>query len=309
MWIKTVAPLFSRSLREGGDVDFEPSTEAGKPKEKPRMTRKFALFLSFGCLILLGLLMIGCGGSCTGRYNVVGNWDINVGNDSPNLSNPGVISSSGLAVFESVSARYSIGGVEQLVPDVMVMPSITGACSFSGTGTDYGFDGPSSVAFSMSGKVKSTTSIGGTIETSPTSIGGAVQTNGYSMGPISPLSGSVAILPNSMSGEIEGPATDSLTLTFSSTGENNNSSMTVSGSDTGGCTVSGTLNQEGSSNVFDVSIAISGSKCPLSTLSGLGFESNWDVFDLNPPGVPGAYMYVISSSSDEVLEIYHPSVN
>jgi hypothetical protein len=273
------------------------------------MLRKFALLLSFACLILLGVLTIGCGSpskssssACTGGpYNVAGNWDIGIGDDSPNLSNVGVINSSGLAVFYSVGVTYSFG-IPQLIPNVMVMPIITGACSFSGTGTDY-VDGSSSIPFSMTGKVNSTTSISGMIQGS---IGGTTQTNAYSIAPISPLSGSVVTLPSSMSGTIQGTAIDDLTLTFSSSGGNSNS-MAVSGSDTSSCTVSGTLDQEGSSNVFDVSIAISGSECPLTGLKGLGFESNSDVFNVNS-GAAAVYMYVISSSSDEVLEIYQSSV-
>jgi hypothetical protein len=265
--------------------------------------RKFALLLSSACLILLGVLTIGCGSSskssssaCTGGpYNVVGNWDIDISNDSPNLSEPGVINSSGLAVFENISVKYNPLQIPsmQFIPNVIVMPSITGACSFSGNGTDYAFDGSSS-SFSVTGKVSSDTSISGTM-----------QTNGYSVAPISPFNESVVILPSSMNGTIQGTAVDDLTLAFSSSGGSSNS-MTVSGSDSSGCTVSGTLNQEGSSNVFDVSIAISGSECPLTSLNGLGFESDWDVFNMTG-STPGVYMYVISSSSDEVLEIYQAS--
>ena len=82
--------------------------------------------------------------------------------------------------------------------------------------------------------------------------------------------------------------------------------MTLSGTDGLSCNVTGTFTQEGNNaanlNVFDTSITFTGTGCPVTgTLTGLGFESNVDYigFDNNP----GPFLYAVSSSSADVIEI------
>jgi hypothetical protein len=116
------------------------------------------------------------------------------------------------------------------------------------------------------------------------------------------LSGSVTALSGSLIAEIEGAANPAIwTLNFSPAGAG--ASMSLSGSDNQSCNVTGTFTQEGSSNVFDVSMTFTGSGCPAGTLSGLGFESNSDYFQMNG-GAAGVYLYAASSKSASVFEIF-----
>ena len=65
-------------------------------------------------------------------------------------------------------------------------------------------------------------------------------------------------------------------LTFTPTGSGQ--SMSFTGSNTFGCDISGTFTQEGTNNVFDVSMTIAGTvDCPITgSMTGLGFESSSD---------------------------------
>jgi hypothetical protein len=74
------------------------------------------------------------------------------------------------------------------------------------------------------------------------------------------------------------------------------------------CYMSGTFTQEGENvtnlNVFDISITSLDGGCPLgATVTGVGFESNSDYFNLNA-NAPGTYFYAIPSNSAAVLEIF-----
>ena len=180
----------------------------------------------------------------------------------------------------------------------MVLPTITGSCSFSGSATAYGTPGTGggSATDSVKGKVNSSTSITGTLSNG----------NTFSLAPNSPLSGSVAAVSGSMLGEIEGASLAAIwQLNFSPTGTG--ASMSVSGTNNNGCNASGTFTQEGSNvtnlNIFDVSITFTGTNCPPSPLNGVGFESNSDYFQMNG-GAPGVYLYAASSSGASVLEVF-----
>jgi hypothetical protein len=107
-----------------------------------------------------------------------------------------------------------------------------------------------------------------------------------------------------MYAEVEAATTpDILQLTFSGTA----SSMTLSGADGfDTCTASGTLTEEGTNNVFAASITFSGTTCSVTgTVTGLGLESNSDYFSMNGRAA-GTYLYVVSSDSATVIEIYPP---
>jgi hypothetical protein len=271
-------------------------------------SQKLVLCTLFACLVAVAAAMIGCGGgssnlstsaACTGGpYNVVGDWTLT----TSSASGPGVINSSGLAVFFQTNTSVPAPG------DTAVFPTISGACSFSGTATAYAtqFSGGGSTSNTVSGTVSSTTSISGTI--SGTSSG----TTNFSMTSNSPLSGSVkALSGNQWLGEFEGMTVPVIwNIVFSSTGSGSSMSFNGFGTapDGSACYMSGTFNQEGGSgtdlNVFDVSITSLDGGCPLeASVTGLGFESSSDYFNLNG-NAPGTYFYAIPSNSAAVLEIF-----
>lgn len=261
------------------------------------MLRTVLCVMSLACLTFVAALTISCGSSnnnnqaCTGGpYNVVGDWTLT----ESSTSGPGVINTAGLAVFFQSTTNAPAPGV------TVVMPTITGACSFSGNATAYptpaliqqGVTGGSSP---IQGNVNSSTSISGTIDP------GTSNATSLSIQPNSTLSGSVTIPSTSMQAQVEGTTSpDILTVTFSGT----TSSMSFSGNDGFNCSISGTFTQEGTNNVFDTQIIYTGSGCPATgTVGGLGFESNTDYFGMNGNG-SGLYLYAASSSSSSVLEIY-----
>jgi hypothetical protein len=263
------------------------------------MPRNLALVVSFACLAFVAAIITSCGSSgnkistmCTGGpFNVVGNWQGTFSvNGSGTTSAIGVINSQGRAIFfDSATADLGVGSVAAL-------PSITGACSFSGTETVYPTQliGGGVVTGTLQGSVSSATSISGT------------QSNGsssgtFSLSSFSPMSGSVTALSGARTGEIEDQAVI-LQVTFTP-GTGNN--MTFASTPQSSCTANGTLTQEGTSNVFDVSITFgSGAGCPSSsTVNGLAFESNTDYFKFNN-SMQGTYLYAISSTSALVLEIF-----
>jgi hypothetical protein len=270
------------------------------------MLRKSIFLLPLMCLAGWSVMTIGCGGSshsspmgCTGGpFNVVGDWTLSVSGTGASSSGAGVISSSGLAVFFQTTNSTPAPG------DTVVMPAITGTCSFSGTTTAYGTSasGGGTATASVQGNVSSAASISGTVSNG----------NKFSLVPNSPLSGSVSAFSGNMIGSIGGwigPG-NLWQLSFSPAG--NNASMSFNGSDVDGCNVSGTFNQEGGNastlNVFDVSMSFSGTGCPVTgTVTGLGFESNSDYFGVTG-GAQGTYLYAVPSNSATVFEIFPPQL-
>ncbi len=272
------------------------------------MLHKVALLVCIVCVVGIASLSISCGGSsssgakvCTGGpYNVVGDWQITVSNSSGStVSGPGVISSSGLALFFDTSAVTGGTG------DTLEPPALTGACSFSGKIIAYAepgsvaSGGTSVITDSAQGNVNSTSSITGTFS--------GVSSGSFSVAPNTPLTGSVTALSGAMLGEVAGSINGQpvqMPLTFSKSGSNN--SMIFSGSVGSSCNVKGTFSEEGSNNVFDVSITFSGTGCPVSGgMNGLGFESSTDYFTMNG-GAQGTYLYadILASGSPFVVEIF-----
>jgi hypothetical protein len=131
------------------------------------MFRNTVLSLSLLCLAAWCALAVGCGSSssktttgCTGGpYNVVGDWTITITGGGNSLSGPGVIGSAGTALFFQTTNTAPAPG------DTVVMPSISGACSFSGTATAYATSasGGGSATDTVQGSVNSATSISGSI--------------------------------------------------------------------------------------------------------------------------------------------------
>jgi hypothetical protein len=259
------------------------------------MSRKFVLLLSVVALAVFGVITITCGNSnssttntaCTGGpYNVVGDWNGTfTGNGT--TSAIGAIDASGLAAFFDTSG------------DTALLPSITGACSFSGAETIYSsvINGGQAATGTAQGNVNSATSI-----TGAESIGGGSAT--FTLSPGAPLSVAPTALSGTMIGQVGGGG-DLLNLAFTPSGTGN--SMSFTGTDIGtSCTVSGTFTQQGTSNVFDVSYSVSSSgSCAASTSSGIAFESSTDYFDVNGlQAVTYLYADVLGPAGAFVIEIY-----
>jgi hypothetical protein len=248
------------------------------------MLRNVALLLCLACLTLLGVLMIGCGSSskspstaCSGGpYNVVGDWNLTLNGFS---GVAGVINATGSAVFFNSSA------------EVVVMPTITGACSFSGSATLYSPTNGSSTS-TVTGTVNSATSFGGMYASGSSS-------GAFTAAAITPLTGAITVPSNVMTmADYDNVDVPYIQLTFSGTPGN----MTFNSPSDSDCATSGTFTEENGQNVFDVSMTLSGVRCPISgTFTGLGFESNSDYFNLNL-GAAGIYLYAVSSDSATVFE-------
>lgn len=263
------------------------------------MSRRLTLsaFLLF-CAALCAI-EVNCGGSssqtvavgCTGGpYNVIGNWTLDVsGSGGASTSGPGVIDSSGLAVFFQTTTTPPAAG------DTVAMPKITGTCSFSGSATAYGtpVSGGGSATDSVTGSVKSATSITGTISNG----------NSFTLTPATPLSGPVTV-PSGLNyyGQVQGAASlEEFDVGFGGT----TTSMSITANNNTGCVGSGTFSRAGADNVFDVSITFSGTTCPPVGIAGIGFESSVDYFGFSGnPQLTGTYLYAVASSSATVLEFY-----
>ena len=272
------------------------------------MLRKFLLPLFLFCLAAWCVTTFGCGSSapakCTGGpYNVVGNWQstFNVGDAS--LTGYGVINSAGLALFFDNSAVGFQTG------DTLELPSISGACAFSGDFIIYAEPGSVPAGNSIvttdtaTGNITSTTAISGTF-TGPTA-------GKFSAASFSPLSGAPTALTGAMTANSQGTINGNailLDLTFSAAGSG--ASMSISGSDGNTCDVTGTFTQEGSNNVFDVSITFTGASCVITgTQTGLGFESTTDYFTMNGnAGVTYLYADLLANGNPVVLELFPSSV-
>jgi hypothetical protein len=270
------------------------------------MLRNTVVSVSLLCLIALCAVTMNCGssysssnggGNCKGGpFNVVGDWTLTLTGGSGSVSGPGVINSTGLAVFFQTTTTVPAPG------DTAVFPAITGSSCFSGTGTSYGtpFSGGGTASDTVTGTVNSNTSIAGTLSNG----------NSFTIASDSPLTGPVTALQGSYLGEIEGDGTAQIwQLTFAASGNGN--TMNFFGGNGATCTVSGTFSQEGSNvsnlNVFDVTMTFTGVGCPDASGNGVGFESSTDYFTLNA-NAPGTYLYSVSSSAALVFEIFLPSI-
>jgi len=269
------------------------------------MLRKFILLLSFVSLVLIAAMTISCGGSSNsnniktcggGPYNVVGPWQLTASNAGGSLTAYGAIDSAGLALFFDNSLTTGSG-------DTLQLPSITGACSFSGNLTAYPEPGgPNSgqvVTDSVQGNVTSPSSITGTFT-------GSASGN-FSAAPFSPI-GTVTAVTGPMGGEVQGTLNGVpllFSLNFTQSGSNNSMGFTTAVINERDCTVAGTFTEQGTSNVFDVSITFTGTQCGIAagTVTGIGFESSSDYFNITG-GAAGTYLYadMLASSNTFVME-------
>jgi len=99
---------------------------------------------------------------------------------------------------------------------------------------------------------------------------------------------------------VQGQILDDLILTFSGT----STAMTFTGTDGANCTFNGAFNEEAVSNVYDVTLAVSGAACTAASYTGSGFESSSDLLDANS-GATGVYLYgmMTSASTAFVFEV------
>jgi hypothetical protein len=264
------------------------------------------LLFSFAALCMIGAMTISCGSSnsstvkpCTGGpYNVVGPWQMTVTDNgvAGSVTLYGAIDSSGLALFFDNSQLSGSG-------DTVQLPTITGACSFSGNVTAYGEPGgPNSGVVGtnpVQGNVTSSTAISGTFSGNPSGT--------ISLVPLSALgTGTVTAVTGQKLGVVQGSFSLQsilLSLTFSQSGSNNSMSFTTT--NLAGCLANGTFTEVGTSNVFDVSLTLMPT-CPITgTFTGLGFESSTDYFGPNG-GHPDTYLYmnILDSTNSFVMEIY-----
>ena len=266
------------------------------------MTPRFAVPLLNVAAVLLASFLLSCGSSSSGGggkkgpYNVVGNWQVGFSSTvGASSSGFGTIDSAGLAAFFDNS-----GNIFQL-------PAITGATSFSGNLNAYAVNGNpfSGGVYSITGTAQGTVS-------SPTVIGGNFTTSGssgtFTVSPSSFVGGSVVPPSGAYNAKFLG-FVDVVNFTFSSNGAfTGTDSPNIQAS---GCAFSGTLTQQGSSNVFDISYSTTVTNgCVADTETGIAFESSSDYFNVNN-GADSTYLYAILLTSTVqsvrpyVVVIYH----
>lgn len=257
------------------------------------MLQKCAVLLSLLAIALLACVIISCGSSssskpapCTGSYTVVGDWQGTITSNSETDKLFGTIDSSGNAVFFDDLA------------DIATLSPITGACSFSSTLTAYESaenGGAATASGTATGNVTSDSALNGSVTINSTA-------NGFTFSSYPPLgTGAVTAVSATVGAEVEGQLTDDLILTLGGTSGN----ITFTGSDAGGCTFNGAFTQEGTNDLYSVSFAVGGnSSCEAGTLTGVGFESDSDLLDVNDNG-SGTYVYAVitSGGSPFVVEI------
>lgn len=231
--------------------------------------------------------MLSCGSSNSttknqGPYNVVGDWQVGfsavVG---VSTSGYGAIDSAGVAAFFDNS-----GNMYQL-------PTITGSSSFSGNLNAYAVN-----AYPFTGGVYVITDPAQGTVTSASAIGGTFTTSSgsgtFSVSPFSPITGSYAPLSGAYNAKYLG-FSDVVDFTFGANGS-------FTGTDApniqaSGCGFNGTLTQQGSNNVFDISYTtIASNSCIASTNTGIAFQSKSDYFNVNG-GADASYFYAIMLTS------------
>lgn len=257
------------------------------------MLRKFAISLFLISLAGWCAIAVGCGGSsksttpppCTGSYTIVGDWQGTATGGGASDSLFGVINSTGeVSMFDGIA-------------DIISLPGLTGACSFSETLTAYSSttnpNGVTTATGTATGNVTSNTAITG----SEVSSG---STTDFTFNAYSPIS-AVTAVTGTVGAVVQGQTVDSLILTLGGT----SSAITFSGTDASSCTINGTATQEGSNNVYDIVFDIAGNSCIATNLTGLGFESSSDLLGADGNAI-GTYLYVIVTnySAPFVVEIF-----
>lgn len=174
--------------------------------------------------------------------------------------------------------------------NIVQFPTITGATAFSGNLTTYAVNGTFfsggavSVTDPAQGNVTSATSLAGSFTGTPSGTFSAVS--------FAPLSGSVVPLSGTLNGKITGFPATTLLLTFASDGSFTGGEFSPGST----CNVQGTVTQEGTHNVFDVTFNTVSGNCSALTQTGIAFESSTDYFNVNG-GADANYLYAILLTS------------
>jgi hypothetical protein len=261
------------------------------------MWRAMLSLLLLVCIALMSVVAMSCGSSSSpgsgggGPYNVVGTWQTTLSGTGGSASFVGAIGSSGAAVFFATDNPEFIGDTWQL-------PSITGVSLFSGETTLYAAPGTelpwggTSQTVSVQGKVNSSTSIS------------VANSNGsFNLVASSLLPSTVSGFSGVMTGVMNDGMQDGPIFSLNFYGLNFNSSGSAT------CTIGGSLLQDGSNNVFGVTMDFNG-VCPVPSGpygGGIGFESSTDYFNDNG-GQPGTYLYadMPTSTGRFVMEFFKP---
>lgn len=192
----------------------------------------------------------------------------------------GVIDKAGVAAFLDSSG------------DIFQLPTVSGASSFSGNLSAYAVNGNPfpggvySITDSAEGTVTSTSAINGTFAASGSS-------GTFTLKPSSLITGGVVTPSGTYNGKLLG-FVDILSFNFGSNGSFTGSDGVPQGST---CGFSGTLTQQGSGNVFDISYSTIGtSNCVAHTDTGVAFQSDTDYFNVNN-GADSSYFYAILLTS------------
>jgi hypothetical protein len=259
-----------------------PQTAAG---EQPMNTCKYIAFL-------VTVLLAGCGGgggsSGSGSssmgdpvtYDIQSTWSgsYSISGEPADVPVTAVIAQSGYGFF------YDSNG------DVYVLPTLDGGPILSGTLTAYAPkgttfpDGKATEQFQVTGSVSNTT-ISGTFS-------GNGETGSFSLATFTSFTGTPSIIAGQWQGYYVGTTSSAVDITM-----NTNGSFT--GSDADGCTISGSLTEIQSTNIFQVSVNSVGAGCA-GQLSGLAFESSSDYNNLFG-GAMGTYYYVGASNANSAF--------
>ncbi len=240
---------------------------------------------------LVAALLVGCGGggggsssSSTGNnpvtYDIQDTWSgvYSITGGSANVPVTAVIAQSGYGFF------YDSSGV------VYVLPTLDGGPILSGTLTAYAPagttfpNGQATEQFKVTGSV-SNLSISG-------SFSGNGETGSFSLATFKSFSGTPSVMPGQWQGYYVGTGSSAVDITMSANGS-------FTGSDAYGCTITGTLTEIQSTNLFHISADSSGAGCA-GQLSGLAFESASDYFNLFG-GAAGTYYYAGASNANNAF--------
>ncbi len=252
-------------------------------------SRTFPVLLSCLAVILAACLLLSCGGAFfnsnnnqQGPFNVVGNWQVGFSTVvGAKNSGSGAIDSAGVAAF------FDAGG------NIFQLPAISGASSFSGNLNAYAvnadpFSGGNYILTGTAqGTVASSSSVSGSYTISGTS-------GTFTVTPYTPLSSALVPLSGFYNAKFLGYS-DVVDFMFASDG-------TFTGSDNPsaqvpGCSFTGALTQQGTTDVFDVTYAtIASNSCTAATETGIAFESKTDYFNVNG-GIDATYFYIIMLTS------------
>lgn len=265
------------------------------------MLRRMVWCSSLLAIASIVILATSCGSSnsntppaCTGGpFNVGGNWLGTFSGGGSSSTAIGAINSTGTALF------FDSDG------DTFEFPAITGAtCSFAGNATIFASQdsqvnggAPAVTTGTANGVISSDTAISGTAVFS----GG---TDSFTLATTAPLPGAPTAIGGSHIGQIAGALTNPfLNFTFTPSGTDASTSFTAT--DNSSCSVTGSFTQEGATNVFDVSMTLTGASCFVSgALTGVGFESNTDLFSFDGSAT-GTYFYAnVLGPSPFVIEIF-----